>query len=424
MGNSPSKKEKQPAPSTHHPKKKPDGGSDGRAQSTVVTVESASYNTGASNNTTTGTSNSSNTSATATSHNTTGNNTKTSNTPSTNAPKHTEKDSGNDKNKKLDDFFDKYKGYYKQATWFTRSHIIDWVTCIVVFLLEQVITNFAIHPFDRFEPSGFQLVEYPLLKDIVPTWLLMLVVFVLPLAVFFGFYLYYRNLHDFHHAFLGLFETFTITMIFTDFLKVIAGRYRPDYAARVASGASAAIIRDGRMSFPSGHSSLSFAAMTYLSLYICGKLKVFRKEGAAMWKILIAMLPYAICSLIAVSRTRDYHHDFGDIIAGSCIGLAIGNFIYFANFNTLSSKESALPKNRLNPSYAKDGLLFADKEDIYTSLSIQRIKERVEEKEGIPPSQQRLIFGGKQMGDEKTAQDYSIEGGSVLHLVLALRGGL
>ena len=53
----------------------------------------------------------------------------------------------------------------------------------------------------------------------------------------------------------------------------------------------------------------------------------------------------------------------------------------------------------------------------------EHIKERIEEKEGIPPVQQRLIFGGKQMNDNKTAADYKIEGGSVLHLVLALRGG-
>merc|ERR1712226_1542549 len=61
--------------------------------------------------------------------------------------------------------------------------------------------------------------------------------------------------------------------------------------------------------------------------------------------------------------------------------------------------------------------------DIEPTDLIVRIKERVEEKEGIPPMQQRLIFSGKQMTDEKTAQDYKVTGGSVLHLVLALRGG-
>ena len=61
--------------------------------------------------------------------------------------------------------------------------------------------------------------------------------------------------------------------------------------------------------------------------------------------------------------------------------------------------------------------------DIEAKDTIEHIKERIEEKEGIPPVQQRLIFGGKQMNDNKTAADYKIEGGSVLHLVLALRGG-
>ncbi|GIM04065.1 hypothetical protein Vretimale_8692 [Volvox reticuliferus] len=55
--------------------------------------------------------------------------------------------------------------------------------------------------------------------------------------------------------------------------------------------------------------------------------------------------------------------------------------------------------------------------DIEPTDTIERIKERVEEKEGIPPVQQRLIFAGKQMNDDKQAKDYNIEGGSVLHLV-------
>ncbi|CAJ0579586.1 unnamed protein product, partial [Mesorhabditis spiculigera] len=62
--------------------------------------------------------------------------------------------------------------------------------------------------------------------------------------------------------------------------------------------------------------------------------------------------------------------------------------------------------------------------DIEPNDKVERIKEKVEEKEGIPPPQQRLIFAGKQMNDDKLATDYKIVGGSVLHLVLALRGGL
>uniref|UniRef100_A0A915CLH7 Ubiquitin-like protein NEDD8 n=1 Tax=Ditylenchus dipsaci TaxID=166011 RepID=A0A915CLH7_9BILA len=61
--------------------------------------------------------------------------------------------------------------------------------------------------------------------------------------------------------------------------------------------------------------------------------------------------------------------------------------------------------------------------DIEPTDRVDRIKEKVEEKEGIPPPQQRLIFAGKQMNDDKTAAEYKVAGGSVLHLVLALRGG-
>ncbi|USP77801.1 neural precursor cell expressed [Curvularia clavata] len=61
--------------------------------------------------------------------------------------------------------------------------------------------------------------------------------------------------------------------------------------------------------------------------------------------------------------------------------------------------------------------------DIESDYKVSKIKERVEEKEGIPPAQQRLIYGGKQMSDDKTAADYQLEGGATLHLVLALRGG-
>lgn len=60
--------------------------------------------------------------------------------------------------------------------------------------------------------------------------------------------------------------------------------------------------------------------------------------------------------------------------------------------------------------------------DVDPSDAINRIKEKIEEKEGIPPPQQRLIFGGKALTDTNTIAYYNIEAGATLHLVLALRG--
>lgn len=232
-----------------------------------------------------------------------------------------------------------------QWAWWRWDYLLDWGVIIFIALVELSLTQFVFEPTNRHLVPDDPSLTYPLLPDIVPAWSLAFIDVLAPMAIF-GLWqlLLMRSSHDFHHACLGLAQALVFTLTFTDAVKMAAGRYRPDWDAR--QDQSAAVIRDGRLSFPSGHSSIAFTGMVYLSLWLSGKMGLFRHHGGTSLKAVIALLPIAASTAVAVSRLIDYHHDFSDVLAGSLLGSGIAVFAYFLNYHPLASEHSHLPKLR------------------------------------------------------------------------------
>ncbi|KAE8215336.1 hypothetical protein CF327_g1357 [Tilletia walkeri] len=248
------------------------------------------------------------------------------------------------------------------ATRIVASYAFDWVGTLVLAGLLAII-NSADGFRREFSLTDTSIQHTYSTTERVPTWLLAICAFLVPLGVMAAIGLgLRRSVWDFHTAFLGLVLTNALTLTVTTLVKVTVGRPRPDLIDRCQprQGASNApvfglvtqaicttditdhIIRDGFRSFPSGHASTSFAGLTFLSLYLAGKLHLFDSRGRALgaW---VALAPLMGAVLISVSRTMDYRHHATDVIAGGLLGFWISVAIYFLYYPSLNHAQSHKP---------------------------------------------------------------------------------
>ncbi|KAK0210616.1 phosphatidic acid phosphatase type 2/haloperoxidase [Desarmillaria ectypa] len=253
------------------------------------------------------------------------------------------------------------------------SYTPDWILTIALAAL-----FFSLDKVDGYRRQ-FSLADTSLrhtyaLQERVPNIALYFICFVAPLLIQpVVNLLTIRSWWDLHNGTLGLILGLALTGSITQFSKITVGRPRPDIVDRCQPLAGAvdpvfglsnyticqqqdnSILRDGFRSFPSGHSSLSFAGLGFLAFYLAGKLHLFDKRGHT-GKAWLSLSPFAAAALVAISRTMDYRHHWHDVLIGSILGTVLAYFSYRQYYPSLASELSHRPYSPRIPHEPEEGI--------------------------------------------------------------------
>ncbi|WZN66796.1 type 2 phosphatidic acid phosphatase [Chloropicon roscoffensis] len=227
------------------------------------------------------------------------------------------------------------------------SYVADW--SFVIFLIFVSVYFDPAPVFEKYITQGeldSGTYSYPLRPNSFPSWALLPACILFPCLVITCCLKIVKRSPpgQLHHALLGLFMSLGFTNALTCFLKLMIGRPRPDFMARCFDGnvpdpvpwirpgypdctGDPGVIAEGRRSFPSGHSSMSFSSMWYLSLFLVNFLDTFDEDGHP-WKLFVASLPSCGAVFVAASRVSDYWHHPTDVLAGSILGIIVAYVSY------------------------------------------------------------------------------------------------
>ncbi|WWC72489.1 uncharacterized protein I206_106451 [Kwoniella pini CBS 10737] len=241
------------------------------------------------------------------------------------------------------------------------SYAPDWIFTLLLWGLLAILNRSGGHK-REFSLNEITIQHSFAVHERVPPYLLAFISVGIPLLVLVPISLFVsRNGWDVHNSVLGLVMSYTMTGVVTQVVKMSVGRPRPDLIARclpapgsvdhpvfglstvdICTNTNLLILNDGFKSFPSGHSSLSFAGLGFLSFYLAGKMHLgdVRGHRTRAW---FALSPLLGGTMVAISRTEDNRHHWQDVLVGSILGLSIAWVSYRTYYPRLSHKQCHLP---------------------------------------------------------------------------------
>ena len=255
--------------------------------------------------------------------------------------------------------------------YFRNGLALELFLCLVLFLLGFYLPRFC-KTHERPIPyqvlsTGDVILDFSLNEKVVgeqiPEMTMLYIATIVPLVVILSLECYFKNGMIFHDGCCVYFSAMGVNALVTGFIKRFTGRLRPHFYEKCDFDTASLECKSddyehARMSFPSGHSSVSFCALTCVALVLLGVGRFIASMSTStpstsrtcLYGIhkLTSYCPIALATFISVTRIYDNFHFPSDVVAGALIGTVVAWNAYHIRFPSIyDDAEYGIPRRFL-----------------------------------------------------------------------------